>query len=453
MIALLLACSAPEGDLLIAHTNDLHGRVEPEKAPWLDGEPRIGGMRTLSSRLEEHRAAGDVLYLDAGDLLSGTPYAQLERGGATGGAMVDLLGALQADAFAIGNHEYDLGGPNLERLLAHAGTPGLSANLEPAPAGSVASTVIERGGIRVGVIGLTTPHLRRVVSKKGVGDTRALDVAPIVRAELERLDPDTDLLVVLSHIGVEDDVRLAEEVDGIDLIVGGHSHTPIKEAKQVGDTWIVQAGSYARSLGEVRLHVADDAISSFAYTLTDLVDPGTGSPAVEALVTELEGEVQAVWDVPIGSRDETLMSIRGKASPLGTWACDRMREGTGADVGIYNAGGLRAPIYAGEVTRRDLFAVFPFGNQVAVLTLSAEDTRALVELVGRGDPQATGLSGLVIEDGGSYTVATNDYLLDRLAEDLPDADLSRVDVQERTVFELMEAWFLAQPRPAPRAPE
>lgn len=443
MILLALACSAPaEGDLTLVHTNDLHGRVEPEKAPWLDGSPAIGGMRALSARLEHHRGAGPTVYLDAGDLLSGTPYARLERGGAVGGAMVELLAALEADAFAVGNHEFDLGIPNAERLFAHAEVPALSANLSPPVAGTAPSHVIERGGLRIGVIGLTTEGLRRVVAKKAIADLHATPVEDAVRAQIAVLDDQTDLIVVLSHIGVDDDRALAADVDGIDLIVGGHSHTPLKEAEQVGETWIVQAGSYARSLGEIQLHVADDRIASLAYSLHDLTEPGTPSASVGRLVDELEGQVQAVWDVPIGELDGTLMSLRGQASPLGTWACDRLREGTGADVGIYNAGGLRAPLYAGVVTRRDLFAVFPFGNQVAVLTLSPQDAQALQELVGRGDPQATGFEGLALDR--PITVATNSYLLDRLAEDLPHADLSQVDLQERTVFELMEAHFLAQ---------
>ena len=443
-LLLWLACTAaPEGTFVLMHTNDLHGRVEPEKAPWLDGAPEIGGMRALSGRLEAQRREREVLYLDAGDLLSGTPYASLERGGAVGGAMVELLGALQADAFAIGNHEYDHGVPNVERLLAHAETPALSVNLDPRPSGALPSVVLERGGLRIGVIGATTEALRRVVSKAGVGETQALDAAPLIEAELARLDPDTDLLVVLSHRGFDEDQALARRIDGIDVLVGGHSHTPVTEPVQVGDTWVVQAGSYGRQVGEALVRVEDDRVVAFEYQLVDLVDAGSPSPQVEALVAELEGQVQAEWDVRIGHQAETLMGIRGEPSPLGAWACERMREGTGADVGVYNAGGLRAPIYAGDVTRRDLYQVFPFGNHVAVLTLSAEDTRALAELSRRGDPQSVGLLEAPIEDR-PYTVATNSYLLDRLAEDLDGADLSRVVIEERTVFELMEQHFQGQ---------
>jgi len=443
-VILLMACSSPpSGDLVVLHTNDMHGRIEPEKATWLDGDPAIGGLRALGAALAGHRRSGDVLVLDGGDLLSGTPYAELERGGAVGGAMVEVLDVVGYDAWAVGNHEFDKGVPNLEALLGHSTVPALSANVSPVLDGAVTSTVVTKGELRIGIVGVLTEDLTSVVAPSRLGEARATSVAEAVGPELERLDADTDLLVVLSHIGIKADKQLAEAVPGIDLIVGGHSHTPMKEAERVGDTWIVQAGSYARSLGTVRLRVEEDRIASLEYALVDLVEEPTDVPQpVDALYEELRTAVAAEWDVPIGVAEEDLREGRNVQSDMGRWACARLREAAGTDIAVYNSGGLRAPLFAGELTRRDVFAVFPFDNAVVTFRLSAEDTAALAARAG-GDIQHAGLPE-PLEDR-PYTVSTNSFMYEKWDEFVPGTTPLDVSIEPRTVREVMEEAVRAAP--------
>ena len=457
---LLLACSgSPSGELLVLHTNDMHGHVEPNKATWLEGDPAIGGMRAIGAAIADHRSRGEVLVLDAGDLLSGSPYAELTRGGAKGGAMVEEIAVLDYDAWTVGNHEFDHGRANLEALLRHSEVPALSANVEPALPGTSRSTVVEKSGLRIGVIGVVTEELESVVAPTRLGESRATPVAEAVRPELERLDEQTDLLVVLSHIGVEADEALAAEVPGIDLIVGGHSHTPIREPRRVGDTWIVQAGSYARSLGTLRLQVEDDAIASVDYELVDLVEqPASAPPAVEALYADLNATVEAEWGQVLGVAVEDLHEGRGVLSDMGLWACARLREAAGTDLAVYNSGGLRAPFFAGELSRRDVYTVFPFDNTVVTFGLSAGDLRSLAARAG-GDIQYAGMTleplavgGEPVDEGRVYTVATNSFMFEKWSEFVPGTTPLEPKVQDRTVREVMEDAVRAGPVKREEAP-
>ena len=214
----LLACSSSpprSGELSILHINDLHGRVHPERATWLDGDPAIGGLLRIDARVRWHREQGPVLFLDGGDQLSGTPEAELEPH-----TLAQLLGLMELDAWTVGNHEFDKGWEAAQDYIAQHPVPALSANLEgPEFRGLAPSRVIERGGVRVGVIGGMTEGLPRVVGREALGPVRAGDLVEAVRAEALRLDPLTDLLVALTHNGVEDDRVLAREVPELMTIV------------------------------------------------------------------------------------------------------------------------------------------------------------------------------------------------------------------------------------------
>lgn len=384
LLVLLLACAKtppppPEvvgpRPLTIAHTNDVHGHFEPEPADWDPARTPVGGFVRLEQEVRALRAgrpADSVLVFDGGDQLTGTPLTDLEVDGSRGGAMHALFGAVGFDAWAVGNHEFDKGLDNLAAYTrTHPSLP-LSANLL-APAGGPLlpqqelSHVFVRNGVRVGVIGLTTQGLRTLMGKKDYARLQLRGEVEAARDEVARLDPITDLVVVLSHIGLDNDLALAEQVPGIDLIVGGHSHTRLPEAKKVGSTWIVQAGSYGRSLGVVDLTVADDAIATFQYTLRDLVlstAPVPPDPKLAALVDGYRTRIQAEYGEVVSQAPALLGRSYNHESALGRWISDALLDGTGADVAFYNGGGLRADLGPGPITRGSLFNCFPFGNAV-----------------------------------------------------------------------------------------
>ncbi len=378
------------GTLTILHTNDLHGHFLPEPAEWMDGRPPLGGFARLDAEVDHLRAnrpRKGVLLLDGGDQLTGTPLSDLVVDGSKGGAMHRFFDLLDYDAWAVGNHEFDKG---LDNLMAYAGASPmvtLSANLRspdgvsPLLPNQEFSHVFERGGLKVGVIGATTDSLKGLMSREDYGRLLLLKVEDAVRAEVARLDPVTDLIVVLSHIGLDSDERLARAVPGIDLIVGGHSHTRLYEASRVGETWIVQAGSYCRTLGVVDLVVSDDRIADFRYELRELrpeTAPGDPSEEVVTITRSYQEQLDTVFGEIVAEAPALLGRDYHSESALGRWITDALREAAGTDIGMYNGGGIRSDIAAGPVTKGAIFNVFPFGNELQTFEIRGADLQNVV---------------------------------------------------------------------------
>jgi 5'-nucleotidase/UDP-sugar diphosphatase len=447
------------GSLVLLHTNDIHSHYLPTPARWLEGSPAIGGFADLSAYLETVRAQEpDLLLLDAGDILSGTPLSELEVDGLRGGEMTAFMAELGYDALALGNHEFDQGYEVIAALVEASEVPVLCANLAspeggPAMPGLQPSRVFERGGTRIGVVGLTTPDLQRLVSAETWARVQLLDTVEAAQAEIERLDPETDLLVLLSHAGVETDRWLAAKLEGLDLIVGGHSHSALREPELVGSTYIVQAGSYTRSVGRLEIVVQDDAISSIQGELVNLQPAEGWAPAAPAVLARLErvtAEVDAAFGRVVGRSEAPVLRDSYRQGSLGMWISGLMLEATGADLAFYNSGGLRADLPEGELTFADLYQVLPFGNAPITMAMTGAEIMRIVERNAFSEAtretsslQCAGLDwswravdggqeivsatvgGQPLELERSYTVATNSYVASHLGEilELPEREI------------------------------
>lgn len=444
-LLLLLAPGCGRGDLVqisILHTNDLHGHVIPEKVRgW---GVRAGGYAVFASWVKEQRAKNEekgipTILLDAGDLYAGTPEGNLTRGA----AVVDLMNAAGYDAMTIGNHEFDDGYLNLAELSKRAAFPFLAANAVGKISGkgldfARPGLVLEAQGIKVGVVGVVTPETGMVTLARNVDQVVFQPPAPAVRAAADRLREDgASLIVVLSHLGKEADVALAGEVEGIAAIIGGHSHDltekPIRAGP--GGTLICQAGCYGRFAGRLDLWVdpRTGAIRDHRYQVfanRELALPK--DLAVDRLLDRIGAEVGPQFEEAIGLTIGDIVGADRAESLLGDLICDAMREATGAQVAFQNAYGIRAPLLAGEITRRDVFEVIPFADQVVVMKMTGARIKEVLEQglsLRKGMIQVSGLTaaydlkrpagqrlrGLAIggepaEDSREYTVATNGFL-------------------------------------------
>lgn len=408
---------SPPGHVTILHTNDLHGHYLPERADWLPGEPQIGGFVRMEQEVRAIRTArgrANTLLLDGGDILTGTPLTAIKEEGAWGTPMLRFMEALGFDAWALGNHEFDRGVENLALLSAKSPFAVLSANIrakgasDPLLPNQGFSRVFTVNGLKVGVVGATTDSLRTLVSPADWERMHTMPAADAVRAEVEALDPQTDLIVALTHLGVDQDKRLAAAVPGIDLIVGGHSHTRLTEAARQGETWIVQAGSYGRSLGVVSLQVEADRIVQFDYQLRDLtLDSATVEPdaSLQGLADHYRTNIDTLYGETLGKATTRLDKEYAHESALGRWITDALRITSHTDVGIYNGGGLRSEIVPGVVTRRHLFECFPFENAVMTFSITGEQ---LVGIVLRNiSADADGKRGFLPLGGVSWTWRMN----------------------------------------------
>ncbi len=446
------AGKAASGTFVLAHTNDVHSHFRPYRSEWREDEAPLGGMVAIDARvrgLERQFGEEAVLFLDGGDVLTGTPLMELEVEGVRGGAMAVLFEAIGMDAWVLGNHELDRGYEHAQAFIGLSRSPVLSANVR-APCGEEALscapgfegvspwTIFEVNGIRVGVFGLTTASLPHLADEATMARLRVVEHAAAARHAVAALEPQVDLVVALTHIGLDSDRELARAVPGIDLIVGGHSHTRMDRAEQVGDSWIVQAGSYGRLLGVAEIEVRDGAVASLDWALEELDPVALAMPAskeVQGLVDRYHGELQERFSVPAGEAERTLARSPGPQSPLGMWAAESLRQAAGTDIGLTNSGGLRADIVQGPQTVGSLYEVFPFSNAVVVFEVEGsvlldlmlrmaggmiEGNRAVPQVAGMafdyrlrlGAPEIVSatVAGAPLDLSRRYRIATNSFV-------------------------------------------
>lgn len=393
------ACSAvraadPEPlHLVVLHSNDIHGQAQPHAARWIDRDnpPPRGGLSRLAGEFAAAEAAAVaggalVLTVDGGDWFQGTPEGLVDDGR----AFVELLGEIGYDAMVVGNHEFDHGVPFLADLLGTEIVPHVLANVrEPATGERVAWSVPYRieqvGDLRVALVGLLTTGTPAITHE----DARSLDfIDPAlelatVRAELAALAEPVDLILPVTHLGVSVDRALARAHPDIPLIVGGHSHTSLAEGVREGDTLIVQAGCKAMVMGRVDLYLDPltlEVLSSEAR-LVELPPDGELDDAILAAACAALTAIGAEeMDMVVGRLDAPLIRSRGVISgSAGNWITDAFRKKLGSDVAIHNRGGIRRNIEAGEVRRRDLFEMQPFGNTLVGIDVTGAELFETVE--------------------------------------------------------------------------
>ncbi len=271
---LLLLISAATGaqaqDLVILHTNDTHSQIEPFRSGINNGLAGVERrLQFINSQIEEY-GKDHVLLLDAGDYNQGTPYFTLGKGDLE----ANLMNLLGYEAATLGNHEFDNGLDELARRLRITGFPTLCANYDfsETPIGELVQpyTIISKAGIKIGIIGLTT-RLDRVVSYNIVKDLVWLDPIEAVNRYARELkeDEQCDMVIVLSHLGYREDdndnydapsdITLAKHTRNVDIIIGGHSHTFLKEMKKFRnldgkEVSIVQDGAYGVYVGKLSIN-------------------------------------------------------------------------------------------------------------------------------------------------------------------------------------------------------
>jgi 5'-nucleotidase / UDP-sugar diphosphatase len=447
-----LGLAGQANDVTILYTNDFHSAIDPIPAYWLPGSPNLGGAAQLATlvRTVREKEPGAFLF-DSGDLFTGT-LSFLTRGK----ALVEMTNAMGYDAFAVGNHEFDYGAANCERQMSLASFPTLAANIYYKGTKHRFTrpwAIVERRGVRVGVIGVIGLDARSVALPAGIVDLEFTDPVEAVRAGVKELEGSVDLVVVLAHQGktgpeesdaefrpevqrdVEEDVRLASAVPGIAVLIGGHAHrgleTPIV-APGTG-TLVVQTYGYGTRLGYLTLRVQDGRVASYdgylMHVWSEALEP---DPVVTARLAPYRALLEREAGQVVGHADVRLVRDYVRESPLGDFVADVMRSSTGAELAFENAGGLRADLPAGDVTRAHVLDALPFDNSVVTLTLSGRQVRALLEQslsLERGMMQVSGLKvtydlsravgsrlvkaevgGHALEDARDYRVATNSFL-------------------------------------------
>lgn len=413
-------CRRAPQEIVIFHTNDIHGHFLPEPAAWREDQALVGGFAVLYDELQRQRARyPQSLYLDAGDLMTGNPVCNLEYNGVKGGALLEMLRLCGVSAMALGNHEFDLGVEHVRDFVAAAPFPVLCCNLRERSSGqplAQPAVVLRVGRLRVGIIGVILDNLAASAARKNIEPFDVLASAAAVQEQIDKLDPATDLLVLLTHLGFDSDSILATRIRGVDVIVGGHSHTRLSEPRRVNGVIIAQAGSYAKNLGVLRLTVAADSVAASDGELLELAVPAALPPSpVGNLADSLAGVIHREYGHIIGDVATPWIRSYFTGSNAGNWICDRLRERYRADIALINAGGIRADLAPGPVSRLDVAQMLPFSNSVVTFAARGAELRKMAQEQARAqglrEHGALEMSGVTIDyrkQDGSVAVTAVD---------------------------------------------
>lgn len=437
VFALILGAQATifGAELVILHTNDVHGRL----VSFEDGEAELGGLARLATVVDEIREqyGKSVLLLDAGDAIHGTNVVNLFEGRSS----IEVMNAIGYNAMTLGNHDFNYGQEALLERMAEAKFPMLAANVttEAGETFAYSALVQQFGELRVGIIGVSSLETPVTTHPNNVVGLVFHDPIEVAKNLAVRIRPEVDVLIALTHIGYLEDLKLAEAVPEFDVIVGGHSHTELEEAVEVGGVLLVQSHEWARNLGFLRIEVEDGQIKDYEQHLIPITDAIEPNAKVMAIYNGWEVLLEEKLNQVVGSTavffDGERANVRTQETNLGNLIADIMREATGADVAITNGGGIRASLAQGEVTVGDIYTVLPFDNTLTVIQVSGRDLLAALEHSARLYPEQNGgflqVSGMLfavnprmsgkrifnvrINDehimmDKLYTVATNDFL-------------------------------------------
>ncbi|MCD4686045.1 MAG: 5'-nucleotidase C-terminal domain-containing protein [Anaerolineae bacterium] len=392
VIVLLPAQAQDDGfSLTIMHTNDVHAHYDP-------GD-EYGGIARQATLVQQIRAAAEYsLLLDAGDRFTGTMFHSYYQGEDSGRTMNHL----GYDAMVLGSYEFTHGAEKLAEFLESLAFPAVVANVDfsasPELDGAVEPTLtVEFDGETVGMIGVTQGDSRIRPIPGLVFDTDYITVVQTAADEL--IATGVNKIILISHLGYFNDLDLATQLSGIDVIVGSDSNTllsntphPDAEGPYPGEitsasgepVLVVQAWYYLRAMG--RLDVTFDAagvVTEWAGDTLFLTDDIADDPEMAALIEELRAPLPYFLTNVIGETDMRLVGeeevCRYAECNMGNLITDALRSVTGAQIAVVNGGGIRASIEAGEVTVGDVLNVLPFNNTFVIFELSGADVVAALE--------------------------------------------------------------------------
>ena len=428
--------------LRVLAMHDFHGALRPVRSEQSDGR-RIGGAAALKSLMDrlEKACACPTVRLDGGDQMQGTLESNLVKGA----SVVAALNHLGLDAAAVGNHELDWGVDTLLARQREARYGWLAANVFLAgtnerPPWAKSHVMITRGGMRIGVVGyatVDTPRTLRPAATEGyefraglAGIREALDA-------LSRERP--DFVIAVAHAAGDctangcagELVDLARQLPAgaVQLIVGGHDHTPGEGV--VNAIPIVRAGSSARAVSVVDLYRQPDGERRFTVAREAVVTDQVGEDrAMNDLLAPYSASADAIGRRPVATLADSLNASATGDRRLGYLVADAARRAADADVAFQNPGGVRANLARGVVSYADLHRVLPFGNNLVRVTLTGRQLRELVEQAGvryyfsnlrithdPGAPRGSRIVALAlgtrrgpVRDDATYTLAADEFL-------------------------------------------
>jgi 2',3'-cyclic-nucleotide 2'-phosphodiesterase (5'-nucleotidase family) len=438
--------------IVIMHTNDVHGGIDPQGATFMDEEfpPQLGGgasLARLAKKLRQETASEGkgFLLIDTGDIWQGTPVGNYE----SGSIVVEFMNRVGYDLWVPGNHEFDAGLDNAFRLLDLAEFPVLGANLIDRETGEIAPPIVpyiikEVAGVKIGIIGLITEETELYSLPESVARIDFAEIKPITQRYIAELEDQVDLIFVVGHLGIPYDVRsaykemietgveqkirygmnameLAHHVPGIDLMVCGHIHVGLEGGWEDPLTHTICLQTYGRGTGvgiyeilvdpETRQIVGYDMPEADDGSIVTLFeDEWWPDEEIGAFISEWVDTAEVGMDEPVGRALFDISRVGVGESQLGNMVTDAMREAVDADVAFTNLGGIRSNIGMGVITPRDVFRAVPFENKLVYFEMTGSYLKHVLEWRVKGMRQGAYVSGVRL----AYSRTRPDF--DRIVE-------------------------------------
>ena len=393
-LLLLLLCVMPLAaqvkPLTILHSNDLHAHLLPD-----DGDN--GGFARLATEVRRQKAQCTAcLYLNAGDLVQGTPVSTLFHGA----PIYRIANLLGIDVSTLGNHEFDYGWRRTQEFLHIARFPIVSANIVDADGKTMARPYVIQtvGGIRVGIIGAILGDLvGTVITKENAGPWHTLPVVETVRKYAAEIRDRTDLIVVLGHIHDESEVNeILKQVPEVSVVVAGHSHEGYPAMTNIDGRVAVLVPAYGVRLGrlDLKLDVGAKKVLSAEWSKIPVVASIPPAPDVAREIAKWESKVSKLVDVPIGESTARM----NRNNPVLRKMIERaMAEESGADIAWINPGNVRDTMPRGRILARTVWNILPFDNYIVLGKFKGSELPASIT------------KRYPVEPDREYTVATTDF--------------------------------------------
>ncbi|MDR1254106.1 MAG: bifunctional metallophosphatase/5'-nucleotidase [Oscillospiraceae bacterium] len=426
----------------IAHTNDIHGRINYNE------ENKSIGFSKISAYLSKLRSEkSNVWLVDSGDMLHGQPVVTVSKGKTA----VEAMNILGYNYFTPGNHDFNYGYQRLVELSKDMKCKVLAANIT-LPDGSLlfkANDMIEIDGAKIGIFGLATPETKVKTNPKNVEGLTFKDPVETAKEQVSLLKKNgADGVIAIAHLGTDDESKGHNSYDvrdnnkEIDLILDGHSHSDMSKIQQMeGKAKIMSGGAYLENLVVVDFNIENGVKSIDLKNLSfdDFSSEGSDSN-VDSLLEKINEENAPILGKVIGHTDIDLngkkSAVRTSETNLTKLVTTAIKNETGADIVFINGGSFRDSIHAGDITMGHVISVSPFGNYIITKSLKGKDIIDILELgfseypaASARFPQVAGLQctldssapagsrvkslmvgGVPVEKGKEYIVATNDFL-------------------------------------------
>lgn len=400
-----------DGYVVVLHTNDVHGA--------------ISGYAKVAALKKAYEAEGAyVLLMDAGDFCQGDPTVSVSQGKTA----VELMNMAGYDVTTLGNHEFDYGYDNLVNLSKEAKFPIVAANVlyQGKVAFNSNQIFTTPSGVKIGVFGLETPetatkaHPAKIKGVTILGDKSMFDCA---QAQVDSLKADgCDYIICLGHLGIDKEsignrsTDLLNVVDGIDVFIDGHSHSTMKDIAEVTDkdgkvngTLLTSTGTKLASVGVVTISPKGKVTAMSAPTEGMTAEDKDVAARAAAIKKEIDDDYGTVFAKTKVELDGVKANVRTHETNLGDLITDALvwgagKNGTKVDAAVTNGGGIRASIAAGDITKKDINTVLPFGNTLSIVKVTGAELLEALEASTYCTP--TSIGGFPQVSGIEFTVDT-----------------------------------------------